>query len=430
MVDLCRRPARRAASLLQLVLLTSSPTFADGIFRLGSVQQLSVTSAGQASFPVVACAESGSFVAAWLEPDADLSGVFARTFAWGGAPTSAELPVNAVTTDSQDAPSVARDAAGNFVVLWRDWTAEGGSNGIGIRGRRFTAAGAGATEFSVNSHLPGNQEFPDVAQRADGSFVAAWRGVGPGSVQGAWFRRYDAAGTPQGTETLVAVGGQSPSVALNPLTGGFVIAWNFYDGTDNDVYAQRYDNVGNPLGAVLNVNTSTSGDQFAPTVASDADGDFVVTFVGEGQGDTMGVLGRLFSAAGSPVGNEFWVNATVANDQFSPSAAFDDSGGFLVIWTHTESPSPLRWRTYAAYFSPLAVRFGLSDYPVTAALGANDRQATGEVCRDGARSFRAVFDEYHPVGASGEIYSQRLFFGIFADGFESNNSAAWSLTAP
>ena len=300
MFELCRLPARRAAPLLVLGLLAVAPALADGIFRLGSVQQLSVTSAGQASFPVVACAERGSFVAAWLEPDADVSGVYARTFAWGGTPTSAELPVNAVTTDSQDAPSVARDAAGNFVVVWRDFTAEGGANGLGIRGRRFTAAGVGATEFSVNSHLPGNQEFPDVARRADGSFVATWRGVGPGSVQGAWFRRYDAAGTPQGIETLVAVGGQWPSVALNPLTGGFVIAWNFHDGTDNDVYAQRYDNVGNPLGAVLNVNASTSGAQTTPTVASNADGDFVITFVGEGQGDTSGILAGSSAPPGRP----------------------------------------------------------------------------------------------------------------------------------
>ena len=345
----------------------------------------------------------------------------------GGTPTSAELPVNAVTTSIQDSPSVDRDASGNFVVLWRDYTAEGGANGVGIRGRMFSAAGAGATEFSVNSHLPGDQENPRVARRADGSFVAVWKGVGPGTVQGTWLRRYDAAGAPQGVETLVAVGGQNPSVALNPLTGGFVIAWNFYDGSQHDVRAQRFDAVGNPLGGVLDVNTSTSGNQIGPVVASDVDGDFVVVFVGDGQGDNYGVLGQLFNAAGSPVGGEFWVNATVINDQGRPSAAFDETGGFLVIWNHTVTPSPLMLRAYAAYFSPLAIRSGGSDYPVTAILDPSHFQATGKVCRDGARTFRTVFFEYDATGTNAEIYSQRLFFGIFADGFESSDTSAWSL---
>src|SRR6185369_353819 len=68
----------------------------------------------------VAADGTGNFVVVWnsLGQDGASAGVFARRFDAGGLPLGGELQVNAVTTGAQNRPSVAVDAAGEFVIVW------------------------------------------------------------------------------------------------------------------------------------------------------------------------------------------------------------------------------------------------------------------------------------------------------------------------
>ncbi len=373
--------------------------------------------------PVIGCGQDGAFAASWLWEDGSNWGVKARSFAEGALPNSLEKPVNATTTAAQDLAAIGRDALGNFVVVWRDFAAEGAGNGIGIRARMFDAAGDAAPEFAVNSHLPGNQDDPEIARSTSGNFVVVWNGIGPGDVNGVWMRRFDAGGTPLGAETLVVASGTDPSIALNPLTGGYVVAWDFYNGVDVDVRAQRFDASGVSIGGVIDVNTTTTGRQARPVVAADGAGNFVVLYEGSGLGDSYGVLGQLFSAVGVPTGSEFWVYATIADDQFNPEIAFDAAGAFMVLWT--TKLDARRYRVDAAHFSPSGARSGSADLPLTATLAAGHSQISSDICSDGARTFRAVIEEEEADLAHSEIFSQRLVFGVLADGFESGDTGAW-----
>ena len=67
----------------------------------------------------------------------------------------------------------------------------------------------------------------------------------------------------------------SPSVAVD-ADGDFVIAWQSrdQDGSGYGVFAQRYNAAGTPQGAEFRVNTYTTGYQVSPSVAMDAEGDF------------------------------------------------------------------------------------------------------------------------------------------------------------
>ncbi|HKC24652.1 MAG TPA: hypothetical protein VKF32_07900, partial [Thermoanaerobaculia bacterium] len=67
--------------------------------------------------------------------------------------------------------------------------------------------------------------------------------------------------------------------------------------------------------------------------ASDLAGNFVVTWVSNGQdGGGYGVFARRYDAKGTPLGNEFRVNTTVADTQEVPSAAHASNGSFVVVW--------------------------------------------------------------------------------------------------
>ena len=97
--------------------------------------------------------------------------------------------------------------------------------------------------------------------------------------------------------------------------------------------ARRYAAAGTALGAKFQVNTTTANDQTNPSLAMDADGNFLVTWEGNGTGDTAGVFGQKFDAAGAKVGGQFLVNQTTTNTQHMASAALLDPDNFVVVWS-------------------------------------------------------------------------------------------------
>jgi hypothetical protein len=128
--------------------------------------------------------------------------------------------VNTTTFGVQADPDVASDAAGNFVVVWRD-----GDPPTTIRAQRFSAAGFPiGGEFQVNTYTRGSQGNPSVASAPDGRFVVTWYGRGDLYAQ-----RFDASGAPQGPEFRVnsprKVSFGSPTSVATDRNGNFVVAW-------------------------------------------------------------------------------------------------------------------------------------------------------------------------------------------------------------
>ena len=83
-------------------------------------------------------------------------------------------------------------------------------------------------------------------------------------------------------------------------SGDFVVAWQSkdQDGDKWGIYAQRFNASGAPQGGEFRVNTATSKEQQAPSVAMDADGDFVVAWQSTGPGRRQ--VGRLRPELRSP----------------------------------------------------------------------------------------------------------------------------------
>jgi hypothetical protein len=84
--------------------------------------------------------------------------------------------------------------------------------------------------------------------------------------------------------TLPSAGRALPAVAAAD-NGDYVVAWES-DGEDGDgwvIRAQRFNAAGAAQGPEFTVNTHAASDQRAPTVAMDADGDFVIARRSVGQ---------------------------------------------------------------------------------------------------------------------------------------------------
>ena len=282
---------------------------------------------------------TGNFVVAWMSGGQDGSswGVFGQRFNAAGLPQGSEFRVNSFTTSNQRRPAVASDANGNFVVVWQSGGQD--ESAYGVFGQRFSAAGLPqGSEFQVNSYTTDYQYGPSVASDANGNFVVVWTSNGQdGSDEGVFGQRFNASGVPQGTEFRVnsyTPGYQiSPSVASD-ANGNFVVVWQSYQDGGYGVFGQRFSASGLPLGGEFQVDSYAAVAQRVPSVASDANGNFVVAWASNGQdGSAFGVFGQRFNAGGLPQGAEFQVNSYTTNRQYLPVVASAANGNFVVAWS-------------------------------------------------------------------------------------------------
>ena len=308
---------------------------AAGTARGGEFQVNTFSTAFQ-GYPSVASVPTGEFIVAWdsLGQDGNMLGVYAQRFNATGAPVAPEFRVNTYTTDTQADSSVAADAAGNFVVVW---TSYGQSGQSGIFGQRYDASGSAAgPEFQVDSFTGGYQYVPRVAKDGAGNFVVVWMSYDQdGDQTGVFGQRYDAGGVAQGAEFPIntyTTGRQaSPRIAADGA-GNFVVVWtSSQDGSGVGIVGRRFNAAGEPQGPEFIVNSVTTGLQSTPDVAFDSSGAFVVVWTTD-DADDRGVVGRRFSAAGLAQGPEFPLNTFTAGLQVQPRVAATTHRGFVGAW--------------------------------------------------------------------------------------------------
>jgi hypothetical protein len=286
----------------------------------------------------IAMDADGDFVVAWSGGGmGNNMDIIAQRFNAAGVKQGAEFRVNTYITNIQSVPAVAMDSNGAFVIAWDSYAQDGSLRGI--YAQRFEASGVRqGVEFRVNTTTTNNQQWPSAAMDADGDFVITWDGNGPGDSIGVFAQRYNAAGVKQGAEfrvnTFTTDMQALSSVAMDP-GGNFIVAWesNLQDGSSMGVFAQRFDSTGAASGAEFRVNTYSTGFQGIPSLAVDAAGGFVITWMSQGQdGSDHGVFARRYDAAGLSLGDELQVNTYTTSWQRDPVIAAGAAGNFVITW--------------------------------------------------------------------------------------------------
>lgn len=370
--------------------------------------QANTSSSGSQAYPVVASADDGRFVVAWMSND----DIVAQRFDAQGSPADGELQINTYTNGAQLRPALAMASDGGFVVAWES----DDPLHHGIYARRFDAQGNPlGGDIQANSTATGELWFPAVAMAYDGRFIVVW-GNQDQSAYGIFAQRFDALGSPVGAEFQVnttMLGWQHlPSVAMAG-DGHFVVAWFSHelDGSDYGVAAQRYNNLGIPLGGEFQVNTYEIGNQSWPAVTVADDGRFVVAWSSDGQdGDQEGVYAQSFDAQGDPTSIEFRVNIYLNDNQEQPSAAMANDGSLVIVWQsygQDGDQEGVYARLYNAQGSPAGGEFQLNTY-------TSGTQAYPSVAMAGDGSFVVV---WHSDGQDGSGY------GIFFQRFDAQGNA-------
>lgn len=325
-------------------------------------------------WPEVAVGPQGDFVVVWDSTYSDgndtSDSVQGQRFDSSGTLVGSQFEVNTFTTGAQLRPRVALDTQGKSVIAWYSFGSDGTDESWYIvQAQRYDDSGAPAGgQFQVNSYWTDWQRYPVVAADGQGDFVVVWQSVGSdgtddsgGSVQA---QSFDDTGTPQGPQFQVNSYTTSfqyrPALAVNG-PGSFVVAWQSYGsgGTDTDwsVQAQRFDNMGTPLGNQFQVNTYTTNNQFKTDVGLDSEGSFVVVWESRGSPGTdtsyLSIQAQVYDASGAPAGSQFQVNTFTYHDQRRPAVSnVDSEGNFVVVWESRYSDgSDTDWSVQAQRFA-------------------------------------------------------------------------------
>jgi hypothetical protein len=192
-------------------------------------------------------------------------------------------------------------------------------------------------EVRLNTLTDQSQLAPAVAHDAAGNSVVVWESVmGLQSIRG---QRFDALGHPVGDEFQVnqpttALGKIGAKVAMDAV-GNFVVVWeDFWQTPDKAVWARRFDATAHPLGHEFPLNSFTNSTVRFPDIAMTPDGDFVATWdYAKMNGESI-IMARRFRANGRPKdANEFQVNENFNDNSRAPAIAMSADGDFAVAWT-------------------------------------------------------------------------------------------------
>jgi Ca2+-binding RTX toxin-like protein len=121
----------------------------------------------------------------------------------------------------------------------------------------------------------------------------------------------------------------NPAVAALKNGSGFLAAW---DQPGFELVDGRLVGGNVPLSPEYQLNSTSTNDQFDPSLATLSDGNVVLTFTDLSNDPGGDIRARLFTPAGTPVDLDFGVDEGGGVDADSDVAALAD-GGFVVSWT-------------------------------------------------------------------------------------------------
>jgi YD repeat-containing protein len=271
-------------------------------------------------------------------------------------------------------------------------------------------------ERLVNALIPRLQtveaQATAVATSPAGITVVAFCSHGLADPDGVYARRLDDLGNTLGdvfrVNTTTRDVQQSPSVAMAG-DGSFVIVWDGRGPGDKaGSFAQWFDASGHPVGNETRINTTTGGVQERMAVAMAADGRSVMVWQGAGPGDCDGIFLQRFAADRTPLGGETRVNTYTAGSQAYPSVAISASGDFVVTWSSRHQDGS-DWGIFGQRFAADGMPLG-AEFPINAQVEAS--QIDSSVAMGPAGDFVVAWSGYAAERSAWDIYAR----GFTADG--------------
>lgn len=334
-----------------------------------------------------------NFVVSWYDGRSYTS-IYKRRFNNDGTPVENEVMVNDLEgTYNQNRSAIDMNTAGNVVVTWLDYRIP-----TGIYFQRLNILGDTPGE---NIRVDYGDD-PDVTVANDSSFVITYQ-----YSRTIYYQMFtlggDSIGPPARASDTTYNYRYRPSIDINS-SGNFVITW--YDNRNGnfDIYAQRFDSIGDTIGVNFRIDDDLgTSEQSYPAVAVSSEGRFIITWHDYRNGD-FDIFGQVYNAGGNPVGTNFKINTDVGTQgQFYPDVASLPDGNFIIVWQDYRSGMGIYGQIIDFLGIPVDANFKISDvvayWPCVDASDTGRFVVTWHDYRDGntniyAQSFNPDYTPY------------------------------------
>ena len=376
-------------------------------------------------FPSIGLNAAGSFVIVWTDMRNDWGDIYAQRYSSDGTALGSNFKVNDDSgIEWQSSPSIGVNIAGNFFVVWEDGRNDWGD----IYAQRYSSDGTAlGSNFKVNDDIGfANQDSPSIGVDAAGNFIIVWKDW-RNAIGEIYAQRYSSDGTALGANFMVNddsvfVGCYSPSIGVD-ATGNFVVVWKDERNGDGDIYAQRYTANGTAIGTNFKVNDDNGSDwQSYPSIGMNAAGNFVVVWRDE-RNSGYSIYAQRYNAGGTALGANFKVNDdSIFTNQHSPSIGVDAAGNFIIVWMdHRNGNWDIYAQCYSADGTALGANFKVNDDNISA------NQYLPSIGVDAAGNFIVAWMDKR--NGERDIYAQRYNAGGTAFGanfmVSDDSSGAW-----
>lgn len=326
---------------------------------------------------------TGLGVVAWTEgsPTGPTT-VWARRLAADGSTLGAAFQLDDAQFDVNEHVQVAMvpgSGGTRFVAAW-EMNGSLDRDDAGIRARVWdTSLNTQMDVIAVNAMSSGSQQNPSLGVAQDGSFVIAWENLNDGDA-GIWVRQFDADGVPiQDQETDVALDGQllavgaggvaignegavfrNAAVAVAP-DGQFAVVFDRLGSLQSSLQMRRYDALGSALGGTpttIDVVAGSASEGFESAIAARADGSWVLAWTTPSH---TKLYRAVYNAGGSVLApaQEVW-SATAPGRLDSVSVDAASNGEFVLVFAHNHSGSVANVGIYAQTFDAQGDSVGAS----------------------------------------------------------------------
>jgi len=309
---------------------------------------------GNQENPKAAVLANGNAIVVWQSGKHASQSIKARLLTRSGAVSGAEFTVAAATDSEGFANAVVASSGTGFVVAWESMSPDGLSRKVQVR--RFDSAGAPQGELRLLGTSARIDRSPALTVHADGRIVVAWIAeMANGDVLnlgGASTRLevnsdlFAAVIQPDGRiDSPVWINGSAapcdaPAILALP-GGGTLVGWSEYsleNRSEWDIRTAVLSPEGVLTSSPTTLNTYRPYEQTGLRFAISGTEALAVWSSRGADGSGLGASARSLNLAGLPLGDEFVVNGSRSNDQFSPTVA-STPNGYRVVWSGLTSLS-------------------------------------------------------------------------------------------
>ncbi|MEW6685951.1 MAG: T9SS type A sorting domain-containing protein, partial [Candidatus Edwardsbacteria bacterium] len=347
-------------------------------------------------FPSVAF-DGTNYLVVWQDYRGTSSDIYGARVNQSGTVLDTSGIAISTAADYQRFPSVAFDGT-NYLVVWGDYR----GSSYDIYGARVNQSGTVLDPSGIAISLAASDQWsPSVA--FDGTnYLVVWGDYRSGTSYDIYGARVNQSGTVLDTSgiaiSLAADEQYYPSVAFDGTN--YLVVWqDSRSGTSSDIYGARV----NQSGTVLDTSgiaISTAADwQYFPSVAFDGT-NYLVVWQDYRSGTSSDIYGARVNQSGTVLDTSGIAIFLAADDQYSPSVAFDGTN-YLVVWYDYRSGSS--WDIYGARVNQSGTVLDTSGIAISTAAHS---QYSPSVAFDGT-NYLVVWQDYRSYYSS-DIYGARV----------------------